>query len=303
MVQELRLVSADPARPAPLPARLTGGSRDRSLSTGQTADGSTKSALIEALSREVRTALALVSGYSQTLLHLDLDDDERDRCLARISVASAHVAELTEEMLSVAAAKNDVCPICQPVTISSLVGRLGNQLAEEADPPRLDAQIPAELPLASADPVWIVHVLRNLVTTAARGSADGRSARLNAYSTGEWVVVSVQGGEEQLDSEPPSARSSIGSNRTRFAESATPSTSLVGSSSRHLDLPASLAGDLGTGPGLDYCRQLVEAHGGRIWLDETASGVRVSFSLPRYWPEEPAVEKRGADGLVGALEL
>jgi signal transduction histidine kinase len=68
-------------------------------------------------------------------------------------------------------------------------------------------------------------------------------------------------------------------------------------------LPASLAGDLGTGPGLDYCRQLVEAHGGRIWLDETASGVRVSFSLPRYWPEEPAVEKRGADGLVGALEL
>jgi len=303
MVQELRLVSANSTRPAAPLGRLAGGSREGTGSSGQTADGSTKSALIEALSREVRTTLALVSGYSQTLLHLDLDDEERDRCLARISVASAHVAELTEEMLSIAAATNDGGPICQPVTISGLLSRLGSQLAEEADPPRLDVQIPSELPLASADPVWIVRVLRHLVTTAARGSAFGRSARLYACSTGEWVVVSVQAGEEQLGSEPPSAGSSIGSNRTRSATLTTPRTSMAGSLSRHFDVPASLVGDLSTLPGLDYCRRLVEANGGRIWLDETASGVRVSLSLPRYWPDEAPAEKETAHSLAGALEL
>jgi len=303
VVQELRLVSPNSDRPSKLPARLPGGSRERRLSSRQIADRSTRSALIEALSREVRTTLALVSGYSQTLLHLDLDDGERDRCLARISVASAHVAELTDEMLSVAASENDVIPISQPVSIGSLLSHLGRQLAEEADPPRLDAELPAELPLASADPGWIVHVLRNLVTTAATGSADGRSARLYACSTRDWVVVSVQRGGEQAGAELSSSDSSIGPNWRRSAASAAKSAGRAGSPDRQLGSPGSLVGDLETLPSLDYCRELVEAQGGRIWLDETASGVRVSFSLPRYWPEEPSVERRGADDLVGALEL
>jgi two-component system, sensor histidine kinase and response regulator len=36
----------------------------------------------------------------------------------------------------------------------------------------------------------------------------------------------------------------------------------------------------GAGLGLMMCARLVEAHGGRIWLDETAEGCCVAFSLP-----------------------
>ena len=36
----------------------------------------------------------------------------------------------------------------------------------------------------------------------------------------------------------------------------------------------------GTGLGLAFCRQAVEAHGGRIWLERGAPGTAVSFSLP-----------------------
>jgi K+-sensing histidine kinase KdpD len=303
MVQELRLVSGNPVRSATVPARVARGPRDGHGNAAQTGDGSASATLLEALSREVRTTLALVSGYSQSLLHLDLDDEERDRCLTRISVASAHVAELTEEMLSVAASKNDGRPICQPVTIGSLLSHLGYQLAEEADPPRLDAQVPAELPLVSADPVWIVRVLRNLVASAAGSSADGRSARLTACSTGEWVVVSIQGAEEALRKAAPVAGSSVGSKRSRTATSPTASTRSVGTYGRRVDLPERPVDDLSALPGIDYCRQLVEAHGGRIWLDETSSGMRVSFSLPRYWAEEMPVERRGVDSLAGAFEL
>jgi signal transduction histidine kinase len=305
MVQGLGLVSPDPIRSITPPARLTRGPRDRDASAGQIADGSAKSALLEALSREVRTTLALVSGYSQTLLHLDLDDEERGRDLARISIASEHVAELTEEMLSVTASKNDGRPLCQAVSISSLLSHLGRQLAEEGDPPRLIAQLPAELPLASADPVWIVRVLRDLVRTTARGSADGRAVRVDARSTGEWVVVSVQGGEEPLGNQTPNPGSPTvpRSHRMGSAESATASAGRAGSLNHRFGSPAWRVGDLSTRPGLDLCRQLVEAHGGQIWLNETASGVRVSFSLPRYRPEATPVERRGAGCLAGALKL
>jgi signal transduction histidine kinase len=37
----------------------------------------------------------------------------------------------------------------------------------------------------------------------------------------------------------------------------------------------------GTGLGLTICRAIVEAHGGEIWLAESANGTRVRFSLPR----------------------
>jgi signal transduction histidine kinase len=260
--------------------------------------------LLEALSREVRTTLALVSGYSQTLLHLDLDDEERVRDLARISIASEHVAELTEEMLLVTASKNDGRPLCQAVAISSLLSHLGRQLAEEAHPLRLIPQLPAQLPLASADPVWIGRVLRNLVTTTARGSADGRAVRVDARSTGQWVVVSVQGGEEPLENQtPPGSLIPPRPHRIGSAESAAASGGRAGSLSHRFDLPAPSVGDLSTRPGLDLCRQLVEAHGGRIWLDETASGVRVSFSLPRYRPDATSVERPRAQVMVGALKL
>lgn len=305
MVQGPRLVSADPMRSTRLPARPTRGPRDRNASAGQTADGYATSALLEALSREVRTTLALVSGYSQTLLHLDLDDEERVRDLARISIASEHVAELTEEMLLVTALKNDGRPLCQAVAISSLLSHLGRQLAEEAHPLRLIPQLPAQLPLASADPVWIGRVLRNLVTTAAGGSADGRAVRVDARSTDQWVVVSVQRGEEPLENQTPNPGSLIAPRPHRIgsAESATASGGRAGSLSHRFGLPAASVGDLSTRPGLDLCRQLVEAHGGLIWLDETALGVRVSFSLPRYRPDATSVERSGAHVMVGALKL
>ncbi|MGA3029412.1 MAG: histidine kinase dimerization/phospho-acceptor domain-containing protein [Candidatus Limnocylindrales bacterium] len=304
MVRELRLIGVDPSHPTALQPRLGGRPADRDLRVERTADGSAREALLEALAREVRTALALVSGYSQTLLHLDLADEERGRYLARISVASEHVAELTEEVLSVTASENDGLPQCQAVAISGLLSQLGRQLVDEADPPMLIARVPADLPLVSADPVWIGAVLRILVAATASGSVYGRSVRLEATSTREWVVISAQAGGEQFENETSNSRSPIGpsSHRMESAEQATASGGRAGSSNHRSYLGASRVGDLDTRPGLDFCRKLVEAHGGQLWLNGSGSSERVSISLPRYWAAEAPVQSGSSRRLVGALE-
>jgi signal transduction histidine kinase len=41
----------------------------------------------------------------------------------------------------------------------------------------------------------------------------------------------------------------------------------------------------GLGMGLAICRRIVEAHGGRIWGENTGQGARFSFTLPLAYRE------------------
>jgi len=56
----------------------------------------------------------------------------------------------------------------------------------------------------------------------------------------------------------------------------------AGHSERGNDLPALLSTSKaeGLGIGLPLCRTIVEAHGGRLWLDDTARGGAIRFTLP-----------------------
>ena len=62
------------------------------------------SVLAGAASYELRSTLALISGYSQSLLHLALDEDTRRHYLERMSHAADNLGRLADEILEISAA-------------------------------------------------------------------------------------------------------------------------------------------------------------------------------------------------------
>lgn len=142
---------------------------------------------------------------------------------------------------------------------------------------RVDVDVPAELPLVEFDAALIERVLFNLFENAAKYTPEATPIHVSAAVSGNELVVSV------VDHGPgvqPAQRDAVFEKFTRgVRESATP----------------------GVGLGLAISRAIIEAHHGRIWVDDAPDGgARFSFTLPLGTPPEvPSTEESDA----GKVEL
>jgi signal transduction histidine kinase len=107
--------------------------------------------------------------------------------------------------------------------------------------------LPAQLPSLHADPEILRRVLQNLVDNALRHSRPGTPVRLEADVSGGAMSFRVR---DRGPGIPPALRDRIFDKYMRIAPS-----------------PGEGAA-LGKGLGLTFCRIAVEAHGGRIWIED-----------------------------------
>jgi two-component system sensor histidine kinase KdpD len=137
--------------------------------------------------------------------------------------------------------------------LDSVVGGLG----EWPGMPPVHVTLPVALPDIHVDPVSIGHVLVNLVDNARRYAGTG-AIEIRARRQRSTVVITVEDAGPGI---PPDERVLVFDRlyRGRAARDAHPG---------------------GTGTGLHVCRRLVEAHGGRIWIEPDAGHSAVCFSLP-----------------------
>ncbi|HVF31435.1 MAG TPA: hybrid sensor histidine kinase/response regulator [Acidimicrobiales bacterium] len=141
-----------------------------------------------------------------------------------------------------------------PVDLGAVVGAIAVEVGG------LDVRRAGVLPTVQADEAHLAEVLRRLFDNAVSFSPDGAvpAVTVTAESNGEggWVVEVADDG----DGVPPGLRD-------RLFEPFQRGSSATGR---------------GVGLGLAVARRLVEAHGGRLWLEPTrpGSGAVFRFSLP-----------------------
>jgi signal transduction histidine kinase len=233
--------------------------------------------LAGAVAHELRATLALISGYSQSLLHLPVDEATRRRYLERILSATEALAEFADQIMDVAG-PGDVRPVLRrrPVALEWLASRLAREIASEPEQAPIRYQQTLDLPLVDVDPTWVGHVLRNLVRNALQHGAAGVVV-VQARPLDGMVVVTVR------DDGPGFEPDEYDLVFRPFYRGRRAYTSRRD----------------GLGLGLYLCRELVEAHGGRIWIDETAEGGSISFSLPTVQSAQRIPDETGVHDALG----
>ena len=99
-----------------------------------------KTSFVAAVSHELRTPLALIDGYTQSLLHLDLDAATARRHLERIAGAADRLKVLVDDIIDVSQLESDALALRRsPVAIDGLLRAC---VAERADGARGTAREP-----------------------------------------------------------------------------------------------------------------------------------------------------------------
>ncbi|MCI0584748.1 MAG: ATP-binding protein, partial [Chloroflexi bacterium] len=217
---------------------------------------------VATVSHELRTPLALIRGYAETLLHLELAPDQQRVYLERIDEATRRLTSLVDEVLDVTHLQADPLILERSVTtFGALVARLRGDLVMTSGSDRLVVRALPDLPLVHADVARVGQILGNLVGNALKYAPEGSAVVLDAVADGEWLVVTVDDEGVGIPEDDRGLVTEPFHRAWNVRESRIP----------------------GTGLGLFICRRLVEAHGGRLSLGDRPDGrpgTRASFTLP-----------------------
>ena len=220
-----------------------------------------RNAFVATVSHELRSPLTAIAGYTDTLLHSGPWDADTERDFLEIVAQSASkLAGLVDNLLDAAKVEAGVLRLeREPVRVERIAEQvIGHRRALVPDHP-LRADVEPGLPLASADPVRVEQILANLVDNAIKYSPSGGPIAVRISHATDDLTVGVS--DRGVGITPEQAE--------RLFE-------------RFYRVDSSLQRTTkGVGLGLFICRSLVEAHGGRIWVEsQPGQGSTFWFTLP-----------------------
>ena len=224
-----------------------------------------KSEYLAKACHELRTPLFSIQGVARWLRDGKVPDAETQReFLDIVYRESQRLGKLVNDLLDISAAECGGLRITpQPMSLGEAVLQSIAALEEMARERRvtIETDLPVTLPAIMADRDRVEQVLTNLVSNAIKFSPEGGKIVVKAGGEGNDLLVQVRDGGIGI---PAEAIPRVFERFYRVNGSMTPSSE-------------------GTGLGLYIAKQIVEGHGGRIWVvSELGKGSTFSFTLPLH---------------------
>jgi two-component system, OmpR family, phosphate regulon sensor histidine kinase PhoR len=215
------------------------------------------------VSHEFRTPLTAIQGFAETLLSGALEDPaNRRRFVEIIREHATRLARLTEDLLKLSRIEAGQLKLeFRPVSVAQLIESCVETAHFKAVPRQLavSVHLPDELPAVRGDSNNLQEVLQNLLDNALQYTPAGGKIDVSASCSDGRVIVTVADtgiGIPQVEQERIFERFyRVDAARSREAG--------------------------GTGLGLSIARHIMEAHGGRLWVESAVGeGSRFHFSIP-----------------------
>ncbi len=252
-----------------------------------------KSAFLASVSHELRTPLTSIIGFTRIIQKrmseviepaVTADDPKIERALRQVD---GNLVIMAEEGDRLATLINDVLDLSKieagriewkmaPLDVGEVVARAAAATSAlfEQSPVSFRLAVEPDLPTVVGDRDRLIQVVINLISNAVKFTREGH-VTCRATRDGDEIIISVADTGVGI---APEDRATV------FEEFRQVGDTLP-------DTPA------GTGLGLPISRQIVEYHGGRIWLESAVgAGSTFSFSLPpAALPDEPRVDEPRGD--------
>ncbi|MBN1250356.1 MAG: PAS domain S-box protein [Anaerolineae bacterium] len=236
-----------------------------------------KDTFISIVSHELKTPVAIIKGYAETLLNPRARGNPAlvEEMLSDIIQESDRLARLVDDLLDASRLQAGGLPFrdVEEVDLRMIAQRVVERYAPRTNKHELVLAFPETFPTVQGDAQRLEQVLDNLVSNAIKYSPRGGEVEIAGRHDPAEIVVSVsdEGVGIPLDEQERIF--------DRFYRVEGPETRAVS----------------GTGLGLYLTRAIVEAHGGRCWVSSApGQGSTFYVALPRetglaIWRDESLV--------------
>lgn len=218
-----------------------------------------KSEFVSTVSHDLRTPLTSIQGYAVLLLNKMLGEltQQQLEAVDIIHKESQRLSKMIDELLDLSKLESgNIVLHKRPFLLSSLESRCACRALAEKKGLILIWNTPDEVGEVYADPDRIAQVLINLVSNAIKYTERG-SVTVNSFSKKEMVQVDV------IDT-------GIGIAEKDYENIFLPYYRVAGTKKE------------GSGLGLRIAKDIVELHGGKIWVEsKVGKGSKFSFTLPK----------------------
>jgi two-component system phosphate regulon sensor histidine kinase PhoR len=215
------------------------------------------------VSHEFKTPLTAIQGFAETLLSGALDDKaNRNRFVEIIRDHARRLARLTDDLLKLSRIEAGRLELeIRPIRVEALVNGCVETARLNAKTRGLEIHVDLQqdAPAVRGDGAQLGEVLQNLLDNALQYTPSGGQIEVKARANGHEVIFTI-------------TDTGIG----------IPESDLERIFERFYRVDAARSREAGgTGLGLAIARHIVEAHGGRIWVESAVGqGSRFHFSVP-----------------------
>ena len=220
-----------------------------------------QSDLIAEIVHEMRTPLTSVIAYADLIQRPEATLEQRCHFAGIIQSEAERINEITKNFLDLARLESGRASLARdPVYVGTVVHMAVSVMQPQADAKdiKLSVDVPPGLPTITGDAQRLHQALLNLLSNAVKYCRAGDTVTVAARGEGDCLTVSV------ADTGPGISADALPHIFERFYR-----------------VPSTEDKAVGTGLGLSITAQIVEVHGGKIYVSsQEGEGTTFTFTLP-----------------------